>query len=66
MILFFIIVHWVDFWKNCRAAEFAIFKLKEMGKITQEDVLLILEEFKSLDVDDSGTLSASDIYLAQS
>ncbi|CAI9288892.1 unnamed protein product [Lactuca saligna] len=48
------------------AAEFAIFKLKEMGKITQEDVLLILEEFKSLDVDDSGTLSPSDIYLAQS
>lgn len=37
-----------------------------MGKITQEDVLVILEEFKSLDVDDSGTLSASDIYLAQS
>lgn len=48
------------------AAEFVIFKLKEMGKINQEDVLLIMEEFKNLDVDESGTLSTSDIYLAQS
>lgn len=48
------------------AAEFVIYKLKEMGKINQEDVSLIMEEFKNLDVDESGTLSPSDIYLAQS
>lgn len=48
------------------AAEFVIFKLKEMGKINQEDISLILAEFKNLDVDESGTLSTSDIYLAQS
>lgn len=47
------------------AAEFVIYKLKEMGKISQEDLLLIMEEFENLDVDDSGTLSTSDIYLAQ-
>ncbi|XP_068310646.1 two-pore potassium channel 1-like isoform X2 [Pyrus communis] len=47
------------------AAEFVIYKLKEMGKISQEDVRLVMEEFEDLDVDQSGTLSTSDIMLAQ-
>ncbi|KAF5207051.1 Two-pore potassium channel [Thalictrum thalictroides] len=46
------------------AAEFVIYKLKEMGKITQEDISLVMEEFEALDVDQSGTLSASDLMLA--
>ncbi|KAM7495643.1 hypothetical protein LguiB_030252 [Lonicera macranthoides] len=48
------------------AAEFIIYKLKEMGKISQEDISLVMEEFEDLDFDQSGTLSASDIVLAQS
>lgn len=48
------------------AAEFILYKLKEMGKITQEDISLVMEEFEDLDVDQSGTLSVSDITLAQS
>ncbi|KAL2316652.1 hypothetical protein Fmac_030528 [Flemingia macrophylla] len=48
------------------AAEFVIYKLKEMGKISQEDISLVMQEFEELDVDDSGTLSTSDITLAQS
>ncbi|KAK8648680.1 hypothetical protein V6N13_129427 [Hibiscus sabdariffa] len=48
------------------AAEFVLFKLKEMGKICQNDISLILEEFEDLDVDQSGTLSISDITEAQS
>lgn len=48
------------------AAEFIIYKLKEMGKISQEDISLVMQEFEELDVDDSGTLSTSDITLAQS
>ncbi|MCH96799.1 two-pore potassium channel 1-like [Trifolium medium] len=48
------------------AAEFVIYKLKEMGKITQEDITLVMKEFEELDVDQSGTLSVSDITLAQS
>ena len=40
--------------------------MKEMGKITQEDITLVMEEFEDLDVDQSGTLSPSDIFLAQS
>lgn len=37
-----------------------------MEKITQEDIRLVMEEFEALDVDQSGTLSASDLTLAQS
>lgn len=37
-----------------------------MGKICQEDITTIMEQFEDLDVDQSGTLSPSDIYLAQS
>lgn len=48
------------------AAEFVIYKLKEMGKISQEDISLVMQEFEELDVDQSGTLSISDIILAQS
>lgn len=48
------------------AAEFVIYKLKEMGKINQEDVSLLLDEFECLDVDQSGTLSTTDLTLAQS
>ncbi|KAJ8429461.1 hypothetical protein Cgig2_015313 [Carnegiea gigantea] len=51
---------------HVEAAEFVLYKLKEMGKITQEDISLIMEEFEELDVDQSGTLSLSDIKLAQS
>ncbi|CAN4103921.1 unnamed protein product [Withania somnifera] len=48
------------------AAEFVIYKLKEMGKINQQDVAAVLQEFESLDVDQSGTLSTADLTLAQS
>ncbi|KAK6133007.1 hypothetical protein DH2020_033298 [Rehmannia glutinosa] len=48
------------------AAEFIIYKLKEMGKINQEDISLLMEEFENLDVDQSGTLSTCDLSLAQS
>lgn len=36
-----------------------------MGKISQEDISLVMEEFEELDFDQSGTLSPSDITLAQ-
>ncbi|KAJ7299244.1 hypothetical protein O6H91_19G037300 [Diphasiastrum complanatum] len=47
------------------AAEFIIFKLKEMGQIKHDDVVTCMKEFNELDVDQSGTLSLSDIRLAQ-
>ncbi|EEF39611.1 two-pore potassium channel 1 [Ricinus communis] len=48
------------------AAEFILYKLKEMGKITEDDISIVMEEFEKLDVDESGTLSVSDLVLAQS
>ncbi|KAL1200494.1 Two-pore potassium channel 1 [Cardamine amara subsp. amara] len=47
------------------AAEFILYKLKEMGKINEKDISGIMEEFEQLDYDDSGTLTTSDIVLAQ-
>lgn len=47
-------------------SDFIIYKLKEMGKISQEDISLVMGEFKELDIDQSGTLSATDLTLAQS
>lgn len=48
------------------AAEFVVYKLKEMGKISGEDVSLLVERFRILDADQSGTLTAADINLTQS
>jgi hypothetical protein len=49
----------------CRAAEFIVYKLKEMGKIDEKDISGIMDEFEQLDYDESGTLTTSDIVLAQ-
>lgn len=51
---------------NVDACEFIIYKLKEMGKITQEDISLVMKEFEKLDFDRTGTLSTIDVALAQS
>ncbi|PUZ36990.1 hypothetical protein GQ55_9G082300 [Panicum hallii var. hallii] len=40
-------------------------KLKELGKISQEEIYYFLKEFEKLDVDQSGTLSTHDLTLAQ-
>ncbi|KAL6009591.1 hypothetical protein ACLOJK_000019 [Asimina triloba] len=49
--------------RNVSAAEFVIYKLKEIGKIGKEDIALVMEAFKELDADHSGTLSISDLVL---
>lgn len=46
------------------AAEFVIYKLKEVGKIEEDDVLEVLREFATLDIDESGTLKATDIHVS--
>lgn len=51
---------------HVNAADFLIYKLKEMGKITEEDITVVMEEFENLDADQSGTLSTSDLLVAQS
>ncbi|EPS60644.1 potassium channel, partial [Genlisea aurea] len=41
------------------AGEFIVYKMKEMGKISQDEISILLTEFESLDVDQSGGLSSS-------
>ncbi|XP_020230725.1 two-pore potassium channel 1 [Cajanus cajan] len=41
--------------------EFALYKLKEMGKIRQEDILVVMDHFRKLDFDQSGTLTEADL-----
>ncbi|CAL0325873.1 unnamed protein product [Lupinus luteus] len=43
------------------AAEFIVYKLKEMGKISQEDISEMMESFRKLDQDQSGTLTEADL-----
>ncbi|XP_027333684.1 two-pore potassium channel 1-like [Abrus precatorius] len=45
------------------AAEFVLYKLKEMGKIKQEDISLVMEIFRKLDFDKSGTLTEADLVI---
>ncbi|KAL0734809.1 hypothetical protein Bca4012_011019 [Brassica carinata] len=47
------------------AAEFTVYKLKEMGKIDEKDISGIIEEFEQLDYDEFRILTTSDIVLAQ-
>ncbi|CAN6303520.1 unnamed protein product [Urochloa humidicola] len=47
------------------AAEFILYKLKELGKISQDDIYSFLEEFDKLDVEHAGTLSTDDLTIAQ-
>ncbi|KAB1215114.1 Two-pore potassium channel 1 [Morella rubra] len=48
------------------ASEFVLHKLKEMGKISQDDISIILKEFENLDVDKSRNLSSSDLMQTRS
>ncbi|KAF7151712.1 hypothetical protein RHSIM_Rhsim02G0090800 [Rhododendron simsii] len=52
--------------KVVSVSEFIVYKLKEMGKITEEDISVVMEGFKNLDVDHSGTLTTSDLMLSES
>lgn len=47
------------------ASDFVLYKLKELGKISQEEISEFLEEFDKLDADHSGTLSPYDLAVAQ-
>ncbi|KAG2682573.1 hypothetical protein I3843_11G197400 [Carya illinoinensis] len=48
---------------SLETAEFILYMLQEMGKISKEDISLVKEELERLDADQSRTLSASDIMV---
>ncbi|XP_062197642.1 two pore potassium channel b-like [Phragmites australis] len=47
------------------ATEFVLYKLKELGKINQEDIAEFLDQFDKLDPNHTGSLSAHDLAVAQ-
>ncbi|TVU44482.1 hypothetical protein EJB05_03925, partial [Eragrostis curvula] len=51
--------------RRVSAAEFALYKLKELGKISQEEIAEFLDEFEELDADHSGALTPHDLAVAE-
>ncbi|KDP32902.1 hypothetical protein JCGZ_13683 [Jatropha curcas] len=51
--------------KVVTVAEFIVYTLKEMGKIEEEDISLVMERFRKLDIDHSGTLTEADLVQPQ-
>ncbi|KAI4296037.1 hypothetical protein L6164_036027 [Bauhinia variegata] len=51
----------LDHDNSVSAAEFVVYKLKEMGKISQEDIAIVMESFRKLDIDQSGSLTEADL-----
>lgn len=45
----------------CSKAEFVIYKLKEMGKIADKDIIQIAHQFDALDDANCGKISLADI-----
>lgn len=43
--------------------EYVIFSLKKMGKVDDDTITLLRDQFKALDADGSGELDATDIEL---
>ena len=41
--------------------EYIIFNLKKMGKVDEDTIVLLREQFKALDADGSGSLDVDDI-----
>ncbi|KAK1426546.1 hypothetical protein QVD17_15221 [Tagetes erecta] len=52
--------------KVVSAAEYIVYKLREMGKVSNEDIAVVVEGFKNLDVDHSGTLTVNDLKIIES
>ncbi|PWA53804.1 EF-hand domain pair, Potassium channel domain protein [Artemisia annua] len=52
--------------KVVSAAEYILYKLREMGRVSDQDIAMVTEGFKNLDVDHSGTLTVNDVKLIES
>lgn len=47
--------------KSVSPAEYVVYKLKEMGLVSDQLIVSVMEGFKNLDLDNSGTLTANDL-----
>lgn len=46
---------------ECSKSEFVIYKLKEMGRITEKEILQICNQFDSLDNSNCGKITLADL-----
>jgi potassium channel subfamily K len=44
-----------------RKSEFVVYKLKEMGKISEKDIMMICDQFQRLDTGNCGKITLSDL-----
>ena len=44
-----------------RKSEFVVYKLKEMGKISEKDIMMICDQFQRLDTGYCGKITLSDL-----
>jgi potassium channel subfamily K, other eukaryote len=44
-----------------RKSEFVVYKLKEMGKISEKDIMMICDQFQRLDTGSCGKIRLSDL-----
>jgi hypothetical protein len=55
----------IPFFQFSSAAEFILYKLKELGKVNEADIVDIANEFCSLDYDQNGALKISSFHVPQ-
>jgi hypothetical protein len=55
----------IPFFQFSSAAEFILYKLKELGKVDEADIVDIANEFCSLDYDQNGALKISSFHIPQ-
>lgn len=46
---------------SCSKSEYVIYKLKEMGKVTEKDILQITKKFERLDKGNCGKITLADL-----
>lgn len=46
---------------TCSKSEFVIYKLKEMGKVADKDILQICNQFDQIDGTNSGKITLADV-----
>lgn len=56
----FLLNKYIDFWL-CSKSEFVIYKLKEMGKVSEKDIIQIMEKFDRLDAGNCGKITLADL-----
>lgn len=55
-----LIAEYIGFWV-CSKSEYVIYKLKEMGKVSEKDIMQVCEKFDRLDAGNCGKITLADL-----